>query len=55
MTYGQNQRQRHHIFLESAMVKQSFEYKYRPLPCKDIEGSHTGFDICENIKEILEN
>ena len=37
-------------FFNSALVQtESFKYKHRALHCKEIEGSHTGFNICENI------
>ena len=37
------------------MLDKSFEYKHRALHCKEIEGSHTGFNISDNIKKVLEN
>ena len=35
------------------MLSESFEYKHRAL--QEVEGSRTGFNICKNIKEMLEN
>ena len=43
------------IALTAHWLNESFEYNHRTLHCKEIEGSHTGFNICENIKELLEN
>ena len=32
-----------------------FEYKHQTWHRKEIEGFHIGFNICENIKEMLED
>ena len=42
-------------FLTAHWLNKSFEYKHQALHCKEIEGSHTDFNISENIKEMLEN
>ena len=44
-----------YLYLTAHWLNESFEYKHRALHCKEIKGSHTGFNICENIKEMLEN
>ena len=44
-----------YLSLTAHWLNESFEYKHRALHCKEIEGSHTGFNISENIKEMLEN
>ena len=44
-----------YLSLTAHWLNESFEYKHRALHCKEIKGSHTGFNICENIKEMLEN
>ena len=52
MKYGQTRTS--YLSLTAHWLNESFEYKHRALHCKKIEGSHTGFNICENIKEMLE-
>ena len=42
-------------FLTAHWLNKSFEYKHQALHCKEIKGSQTGFNISENIKEMLEN
>ena len=44
-----------YLSLTAHWLNESFEYKHRALHCKEIEGSHTGFNISENIKKMLEN
>ena len=44
-----------YLSLTAHWLNESFEYKHRALHCKEIKGSHTGFNIYENIKEMLEN
>ena len=36
-------------------LNESFVYKHRALDCKEIEGSHNGFNISDNIKKVLKN
>ena len=43
------------FFLTAHWLNESFEYKHLALHCKEIESSYTGFNISENIKEMLEN
>ena len=43
------------ITLTEYWLNESFECKHRGLHCKEIEGSHTGFNISDNIKKELEN
>ena len=42
-------------FLTAYWLNESFQYKHRALHCKEIERSHTGFNISKNIKKMLEN
>ena len=44
-----------YLSLTAHWSNESFEYKHRALHCKEKEGSHTGFGISENKKEMLEN
>ena len=44
-----------YLSLTARWLNESFAYKHRALHCKKIYGSHTGFNICENIKEMFEN
>ena len=41
-------------FLTAYWLNESF-HKHQALHCKEIEGSHTGFNISDNIKKVLEN
>ena len=41
--------------LTAHWLNENFEYKHRALYCKEIEESHTGFNINENMKKMLEN
>ena len=42
------------LSLTAHRLNESFKYNHRALHCKEIECSHTGFNICENIKQMLE-
>ena len=44
-----------YLSLTAHWLNESFESKQQALHCKKMEGSHTGFNICKNIKELLEN
>ena len=44
-----------YLSLKAHCSNESFEYKQRALHCKEIESSHTRFNISENIKEMFEN
>ena len=44
-----------YLSLTTHLLDESFEYKHRAFHCKEIEGSHTCFNISENIKKMLEN
>ena len=41
------------ITLTAYWLNESFECKHPGLDCKKIEGSHTGYNTCENIKKML--
>ena len=43
-----------YLSLTAHWLNESFEYKHRALHCKEIESSHTGFNISDNKKEMLE-
>ena len=53
VTYGKFRRQIY-LSLKANRSNESFEYKNSALLCKELESSHSGFNICENIKEMLE-
>ena len=44
-----------YLSLTAHCLNESFDYEHRDLHCKEIEGFHTGLNICESIKEMLEN
>lgn len=43
------------LSLTAHWLKENFSFEHYVLHCKEIEGRHTGLNICENIKAMLSN
>ena len=44
-----------YIFLTAHWLNENFDYKHRVLHCREMEGDHTGQNICNYIQDMLSN
>ena len=44
-----------YISLTAHWLNENFEFKHRVLHCREMEGEHTGQNICNYIKDMLSN